>query len=290
MVTSLPASAAVVSDLELALIEVARSTSDAATDAGPDEGGVHTMGAAVRAADGRTFVGVNLYHFTIRVRSDLCVTSGICVGISPRRGRMGESAVGPRTRFIDAGWIEQSSARAMLDCWLVSIVRKAWSPPWCQARAGGEMRQKVSVALTALLLVGLLASLAIQVWILPAAVNSVVTTFPEVEPLSALAIIWGILAIACLQVAAVIGLRVVALARARSVASSSYGLLRAVLGCLAAFSVLVLAAFITLNVIGYATPGVVLGLIVVGVFAVIVAVSIFIFLGTRPAARVRPRS
>jgi cytidine deaminase len=64
MVTSLPASAAVVSDLELALIEVARSTIDAATDAGPDEDGVHTMGAAVRAADGRTFVGVNLYHFT----------------------------------------------------------------------------------------------------------------------------------------------------------------------------------------------------------------------------------
>jgi cytidine deaminase len=46
------------------LVEHARQTIDANTDAGPDEDGVHTMGAAVRAADGRIFVGVNLYHFT----------------------------------------------------------------------------------------------------------------------------------------------------------------------------------------------------------------------------------
>lgn len=45
-------------------MEVARSTIDATTDAGPDEDGVHTMGAAVLASDGRMFAGVNLYHFT----------------------------------------------------------------------------------------------------------------------------------------------------------------------------------------------------------------------------------
>ncbi len=44
--------------------ELARSTIDANTDAGPDEDGVHTMGAAVRASDGRMFAGVNVYHFT----------------------------------------------------------------------------------------------------------------------------------------------------------------------------------------------------------------------------------
>ena len=49
---------------ELDLVERARATIDAATDAGPDEDGVHTMGAAVRANDGRVHVGVNLYHFT----------------------------------------------------------------------------------------------------------------------------------------------------------------------------------------------------------------------------------
>lgn len=45
-------------------MELARSTIDANTDADPGEDGVHTMGAAVRASDGRTFAGVNVYHFT----------------------------------------------------------------------------------------------------------------------------------------------------------------------------------------------------------------------------------
>jgi len=49
---------------EAELVELAGRTIDATTDAGPDEDGVHTMGAAVRSADGRTFAGVNLYHFT----------------------------------------------------------------------------------------------------------------------------------------------------------------------------------------------------------------------------------
>jgi cytidine deaminase len=46
------------------LVELARRTIDASTDAGPGEDGVHTMGAAVRADDGRAFAAVNLYHFT----------------------------------------------------------------------------------------------------------------------------------------------------------------------------------------------------------------------------------
>ena len=49
---------------ETELVDLARRTIDETSDAGPDEDGVHTMGAAVRAADGRTFVGVNVYHFT----------------------------------------------------------------------------------------------------------------------------------------------------------------------------------------------------------------------------------
>ncbi len=61
---SLPPSARELDASELELIEVARRTIDAATDAGPDEDGIHTVGAAVRAADGRVYTGVNLYHFT----------------------------------------------------------------------------------------------------------------------------------------------------------------------------------------------------------------------------------
>lgn len=64
MTAPLPPSARELTDDELELVELARRTIDATTDAGPDEDGVHTMGAAVRTADGRAFAGVNLYHFT----------------------------------------------------------------------------------------------------------------------------------------------------------------------------------------------------------------------------------
>ncbi|MEF9980966.1 MAG: cytidine deaminase [Glutamicibacter sp.] len=51
-------------DAEEELVELARRTIEAATDA-PDGGdGVHTMGAAVLAADGAMHAGVNFYHFT----------------------------------------------------------------------------------------------------------------------------------------------------------------------------------------------------------------------------------
>lgn len=60
----LPESARELTEAERELVELARTTIDATTDAGPDEDGVHTMGAAVRAGDGRAFAGVNLYHFT----------------------------------------------------------------------------------------------------------------------------------------------------------------------------------------------------------------------------------
>jgi cytidine deaminase len=62
--SALPASARPLTPEEEELVEAARRTIDATTDAGPDEDGVHTMGAAVRADDGSIFVGVNLYHFT----------------------------------------------------------------------------------------------------------------------------------------------------------------------------------------------------------------------------------
>ena len=54
-----------VGDDDLQLIEFARRTIDANTDATEEEpDGVHTMGAAVRGVDGRMYAGVNLFHFT----------------------------------------------------------------------------------------------------------------------------------------------------------------------------------------------------------------------------------
>ncbi|MCC9174621.1 cytidine deaminase family protein [Arthrobacter sp. zg-Y179] len=64
MSTSLPPSALALTPADKALVDLARRTIDAATDAGPDEDGIHTMGAAVRTADGGMHAGVNLYHFT----------------------------------------------------------------------------------------------------------------------------------------------------------------------------------------------------------------------------------
>jgi cytidine deaminase len=46
---------------DLELVEFARQIVDANTDG---EGGVHTMGAAVRGVDGKMYGGINLYHFT----------------------------------------------------------------------------------------------------------------------------------------------------------------------------------------------------------------------------------
>jgi cytidine deaminase len=43
------------------LIDFARQIVDANTDG---EGGVHTMGAAVRGVDGKMYGGINLYHFS----------------------------------------------------------------------------------------------------------------------------------------------------------------------------------------------------------------------------------
>ena len=60
----LPTSARELTDDDLALVDLARRTIDATTDAAPGEDGAQTMGAAVRAGDGRVFAGVNLYHFT----------------------------------------------------------------------------------------------------------------------------------------------------------------------------------------------------------------------------------
>src|SRR5216117_3595489 len=60
----LPPSARPLNEDELELVELARRTIDTNTDAGRGEDGVHTVGAAVMAADYRMYAGVNVYHFT----------------------------------------------------------------------------------------------------------------------------------------------------------------------------------------------------------------------------------
>ncbi|MCU1584554.1 MAG: hypothetical protein JWM49_1110 [Microbacteriaceae bacterium] len=147
------------------------------------------------------------------------------------------------------------------------------------------MRRGNFFAVTAVLLVLLLLSVFTQVWALPSAVESVVAVFPEVKPLAVPSVIWGVIAIACWQAVGVIGLRIAALARDDRFDASAYGWLRAMVGCLLVFIVLVVSAFVALNVMGYTTPGVMLGLIGGGLIAVIAVGCLVLFLVTRPALR-----
>lgn len=147
------------------------------------------------------------------------------------------------------------------------------------------MRRAIAIALTAVLLAVILVSVLIQVWVLPAGVQRVVAVFPEVQPLAVPSVIWSVIAIACWQAVAVIGVRLSGLAREHRLDTSSYGWLRAIVGFLLAFVVLVVSAFVALTVMEYATPGVMLGLIGGGLAALIAVGSIVLFLGTRPLAR-----
>ena len=143
------------------------------------------------------------------------------------------------------------------------------------------MRSGLSFALTAVLLVLLLLSAFIQVWILPSAVEHTVALFPEVEPIAAPAIIWGVTAIACWQAIAVMCLRILMLARGHRLGESAYGWLYAIVGCLLAFLVLVAAALIALTVLKYDTPGLMLGLFASGLVAFIAVCSLGLPLATR---------
>lgn len=131
----------------------------------------------------------------------------------------------------------------------------------------------------------LLSSVFAQVWIVPSAVERAVADFPEVRPLAVPAILWGICAIACWQAIAVVGLRLAVGSRDKRFDSSASKSLGAVIGSLLVFIVLVVAAFIALNVLGYTTPGVMLGLLAGGLTASIAATSLVLLLGAKPSMR-----
>jgi hypothetical protein len=145
------------------------------------------------------------------------------------------------------------------------------------------MSRGTAVVLTGLLILALLVSVLVQVWALPFLAGQVVNTFPDVKPIVVPSIIWGIVAIFCLQVAAVFGIRVLVLARTGKFDASSYRWLRAVVACLILFVVLVVFAWVVLSVLEWATPGVILGLFVGGAMALGAIVPLVRFLRMRPS-------
>jgi hypothetical protein len=144
-----------------------------------------------------------------------------------------------------------------------------------------KTRRGISFALTAVLLALLVFSVLLQVWFLPAEVGAVGVVFPETKPIAVPSIVWSVIAIACWQAVAVMCLRIGMLRRRHRFNAAAYGWLRAIVGCLLAYIILAVAAFIALNAMGFTTPGVMLGLIGTGLIAVIIVASLLLFLGTR---------
>lgn len=143
--------------------------------------------------------------------------------------------------------------------------------------------RRVFFALFVALVAFLFLSVMVQVWVLPKAVERAVSLFPEVSILGTPAILWGVCAILCWQVMAIIGLQQVRRALGNRADAITHRWIGAMIGCLLVFAALILFAFIKLNEAGYTPPGVMLGLVTGALIALISAGALVIFLGSRPS-------
>lgn len=143
------------------------------------------------------------------------------------------------------------------------------------------MRRVVWLVLVGLLVILLALSVWGEVWVLPNGVERTATAFPEVEPLTGLALVWGVVAITCCQAILVIALRLLALARDRErFRSSAYRWIRAVVGCLLFLVAWIVAAIVLLSVNGYSSP-----LMFMLAVAGVVALGTALFLATSRVTR-----
>jgi hypothetical protein len=147
------------------------------------------------------------------------------------------------------------------------------------------MSRRTSFAVLLGLLLFLLLSVLLQVWVVPAAVERAVSTFPEVQPLAVPAVVWGVCAIMCWQAIVVLGMWRVRRTGELTEDVSARGWLYAVISCLLIFFGLVASAFVALNERGYTPPGVMLGLIGGGLIALIAAGSLALRFGSGPLIR-----
>lgn len=147
------------------------------------------------------------------------------------------------------------------------------------------MSRRMLAGLAAMFGIALAVSVVAQVWMLPAVVRDVAGTFPETEPLVGPAIVWGAVAIACLQAAGVLALRIIGLSAAGRFGPPRFRLLWGVVACLVVFVALVATAVWVLTALQYATPGVMLTLLAAGVAAAVAAVAVLLYVGGRLQAR-----
>lgn len=107
-----------------------------------------------------------------------------------------------------------------------------------------------------------LFSLLIESVFVPLIGRSIVSTFPETEPLFVPALIWAILVIGCGQAILVVVWKLVSLvAQKRIFTVAALPWVRAIIGISVGALVLLIAAFVVANVLGYTPPALMYGLI-----------------------------
>lgn len=151
------------------------------------------------------------------------------------------------------------------------------------------MRRGMSVAVVVALAVVLVVSLFGQLVVLPGAVARAASLFPAVEPYASLGIAWGVLSIACVQVIALCSIPLVLADSTRAADQPRAIWRRGVQGATLLLLALIIAAIVALNTLAFATPGVMVALIVSGIL-VLAAFGALIAHGTRRAGQLRLRS
>lgn len=124
------------------------------------------------------------------------------------------------------------------------------------------------------LIVVVAVSVAFEVWLFPVGVIRAGEVFPEVHPFQAPAVVWGFLVISCWQVAILLTWRAVR-------PSSPHGRWRRAMGhwiagALALATILSIAALATLSQLRFGTPGVMFGLILMALLAIVGGISALI--------------
>ena len=144
-----------------------------------------------------------------------------------------------------------------------------------------EIRRGTAFGLSAAILILLVLSVAAQVWAFPSAVSHFAEIFPEIQPIAGTSVVWGVIAIALLQLVALVCLQIIRLARVNKSHESIYRWLWVVAAMLAAFAVLTGVTLFMLEALDFLAPGIMLGLIGAGLSASIAAGAIALRVGTR---------
>ncbi|WP_157359018.1 hypothetical protein [Arthrobacter sp. Soil782] len=122
----------------------------------------------------------------------------------------------------------------------------------------------------------------VEVYVLPREIQEAVANFPEVRSLAIPGLVWGISAISCWQIIALMTLRLIFLTRARDFRESAYKWVLAIVGVLLFYVALVVVATVVLLSMGYSTPALLVP-VCFGTLAFIAAIALIVSPATNHA-------